>query len=261
MSKTKFGTKEWAEVNKNIQVGCEHDCRYCYARYNAMTRLKKIKDAKEWTKPVLDVARYAEKPRKYRGRIMFPTQHDITGENVYKCSNYLQGWLEAGNNILIVSKPHYMVIRQLCEDLEKYKDQIVFRFTIGSMYDSNLKFWEPNAPDYAERKKALKYAFDHGFKTSVSVEPMLDRAMIPLVEDLLPYITDTIWLGKMNFVKPRVDTTGWTKDDFVYMNLVQETLTDSFVHYLYDRFKDNPKVKWKESIKKVLNLPDEEGVA
>ena len=26
------GTQEWAASNVNIQDGCEHDCRYCYAK-------------------------------------------------------------------------------------------------------------------------------------------------------------------------------------------------------------------------------------
>jgi hypothetical protein len=29
---------------------------------------------------------------------------------------------------------------------------------------------------------------------------------------------------------------------------------------LYTRFKDNPKVKWKDAIKKALNLPEPEDI-
>ena len=34
----KTGTREWAEVNVNIILGCEHRCRYCYAAEGAERR-------------------------------------------------------------------------------------------------------------------------------------------------------------------------------------------------------------------------------
>ena len=47
-----FGTKEWSVASINCVNGCEHDCRYCYARYNAVVRFHRIaKD--EW--PVMRV--------------------------------------------------------------------------------------------------------------------------------------------------------------------------------------------------------------
>ena len=264
MSETrpKFGTREWAEVNANIYLGCEHNCRYCYARNNALKRFKKIKSEDEWKNPVLQERSFKEKPKLYKNkRIMFPTQHDITPDNVFNCIVYLTGWLEKGNNVLIVSKPHMNVVKELCDNLTKYRNQIVFRFTIGSPNNDVLKFWEPDAPDYEERKSALIYAFDHGYVTSVSCEPILDEDIELMVYELLPFITDTIWLGKMNFIKQRVDTKDWKKEDFDYMKKVESVIKDEFIRDLYDDFKDNPKVKWKESIKQVLGLPDEEGVA
>ena len=168
-----------------------------------------------------------------------------------------------------MSKPHLECIKRICDEFSDedeskfydYKDKIVFRFTIGSLNDDVLKFWEPGAPGYEERKESLKYAFDKGFQTSVSCEPILDEDIFLMVRKLLPYITDTIWLGKMNFIKPRVDTSEWEPDDWDYLSKVQNVIEDKFILELYEEFKDNPKVKWKESVKKVIGLPDEEGVA
>ena len=99
----------------------------------------------------------------------------------------------------MVSKPHLECIKRICEELKGYKDQILFRFTIGACDDSILSYWEPNAPCYDERKQCLIYAYSAGFKTSVSVEPMLDSANIDtLISDLSPYVTDAIWIGTMN---------------------------------------------------------------
>lgn len=255
----KFGTKEWAHINKNICIGCKHDCRYCYARFNEVVRYKRLPNVEAWKNPVLNEDKFNEKPRLYSGkRIMFPTQHDITPENMDKCITYLQRWLELGNSFLIVSKPHMNVTMEMCAHLQRFKDKIVFRFTIGSLNDDVLRFWEPGAPLYNERLNALGYAFSSGFETSVSCEPVLDEDIALLVRELLPFISDTIWIGKMNFIKQRVDMRGWGEREKYYLRKVEAVNKDEFIRDLYDEFKDNEQVRWKESIKKVLGLPDEE---
>lgn len=259
---SKFGTAEWAEVNKNIYLGCKHDCKYCYARYNAITRFKTIKNKEAWKEPILKKTDFFKKPTLFKNkRIMYPTQHDIHPEHLKYHIKYLKGLLQVGNSILIVSKPHLECIKAICDEFEQFKKQIVFRFTIGSPNNDVLKFWEPGATNYEERKESLKYAFEKGFQTSVSCEPVLDEDIGLLIHDLLPFITDTIWIGKMNFIRPRVNTSTWKDEDWQYMDKVKVVIKDEFILDLYDEFKDNAKVKWKESIKKVLGLPEEEGVA
>ncbi len=63
-----------------------------------------------------------------------------------------------------------------------------------------LKFWEPNAPSFEERLRSLKYAYDKGYKTSISIEPFLDKDPYVLVEKLMPFTSKSIWIGKMNYV-------------------------------------------------------------
>jgi DNA repair photolyase len=113
-------------------------------------------------------------------------------------SFFLGNILKAGNDVLVVTKPHLEAIKKICDLLPQYKDRILFRFTIGSIDTSVLKFWEPNAPAFEERLESLKHAFHSGYSTSVSCEPMLDEQMDNLIEAILPYVTDSIWLGKMN---------------------------------------------------------------
>lgn len=262
MSERKFGTKEWAEINKNIYVGCPHNCRYCFARNNALTRFKQIRNVEEWKQQRLREKDFNETPKIFKNkRIMFPTQHDINPDNIENCIIYLRKLLQVGNHILIVSKPHLDCVKRMCDEFKDYKKQIVFRFTIGSPNNNVLKFWDEEAPLYEERFESLKYAFDHGFQTSVSCEPTLDEDISLLVYELLPYITDTIWIGKMNFIKQRVDTKGWTSQDWKYMDKISVVIKDDFIKELYEEFKNNPKIKWKESIKEVLGLPEEDGVA
>jgi len=256
----KFGTKEWAEHNHNILIGCSHACKYCYARFNAVHRYKYVPSDNQFINQVkLNQKALTKRPFKYgKGRIMFPTTHDILPEFINETVTYLKKWLQVGNEILIVSKPHYECIKRICDELTEYKDQIVFRFTIGSTSDKVLSFWEPHAPSYQERLKSLKYAFNKGFKTSVSMEPKLDKNTEKAVEEMLPYITDTIWIGNMNYIDKRVDTSDWKKEDYLFKKMVVEAQTQEFTEHLYETYKDNPKIKWKESIKRMLNLPDEE---
>ena len=137
---------------------------------------------------------------------MFPTSHDITPQFLEECVTVLRKLLAAGNEVLIVTKPHLECIERLCRELAAYKEKIVFRFTIGAMDDELLRFWEPGAPAFAERLAALKHAHEQGFRTSVSAEPMLDVPhAVELYETLVPFVTDTIWFGKMNDVRKRVE--------------------------------------------------------
>ena len=257
MKKSKTGTREWAEYNRNIQLGCENDCRYCYAREMAV-RFKRC-TVETWKDIKLSIPSYHEKPRKLNGRIMFPTTHDITKKNIGYVIVYLEDWLKAGNEILIVSKPDPDCIEAVCDRLKPYRDQITFRFTIGSTQNDTLKFWEPNAPCFEDRLKALKIAHAAGYKTSVSCEPFLDTIsdVTELVKEVEPYVTDSIWIGKMNQIKKRVVIDYQSTRDLAFLGTVNISQTDDSIRVLYEHLKSNPLVRWKDSIKKVIGLDEE----
>ena len=98
--KKPHGTKEWASSNVNIQTGCEHDCRYCYAKTMAI-RFKRA-TATSWKNPSLRQHAIAKGFTRRTGRIMFPTTHDITEQNINECLAVLDRMLKAGNEVLIV---------------------------------------------------------------------------------------------------------------------------------------------------------------
>jgi len=59
----------------------------------------------------------------------------------------------------------------------------------------------------------------------------------------------------MNFLLRRIRMNGYT--DIETFKKANELLTwqkDSKIMDLYERFKTNPKIKWKESIKKIVDL-------
>lgn len=255
MMKPKTGTKEWAPHSRNIFVGCAHNCRYCYAREMAV-RYGKIDCNAAWETMVLNTGTVGEIPRKLRGRIMFPTTHDILPGALPVVVPYLKGWLKAGNEMLIVTKPHIDVIMTLCRELSDYRDSIIFRFTIGSTDNDVLSFWEPGAPNFQERLSALKWAHITGYKTSVSIEPYLDGTLMEVVNHVNDYVTDTIWVGLMNNIKRRVDTKAWTKQEDAYLDDLIGLQKVKWVKFFHECLKNNPKIRWKDSIRQLLNLPE-----
>jgi len=253
------GTRKWGKVNKRIFNGCENDCRYCYARYDAVVRFYKRtgKTEENWKDMKLNLKAFGEKPYKIKdGRIFAFSTHDIVKKYINETVKYLKGWLEVGNEILIVTKPSFECIEILCRELAPYKSQIVFRFTIGSRHDINLKFWDRNAPLFDERFKSLCHAYYNGFETSVSCEPFFDKGIVDLVNLLSKYVTDTIWVGTMNMIKPRVNTKGWGANDLEYLREVKECQTPEYIRIIYERLRGNKKVRWKESIEKMLCLEE-----
>lgn len=245
------GTREWSDSSYNIQMGCEHGCLYCYARERAL-RFKQIDSTEQWKCERIREKAVNRKWSKKNGVIMFPTTHDITPGNIDYVITTLKNMLTPGNQVLIVSKPHLNCIQAICGQLSSFKQQIMFRFTIGSMNPSLCEFWEPGAPKPYERTWALKYAFDNGFQTSVSMEPMLsgcDDAIFTF-NALSPYVTDTIWIGKMNKIWTRVDMSVPENRAAAYR--IEFLQKDSEIIRLVDALKDEPRVRWKDSIKQVI---------
>jgi DNA repair photolyase len=187
------------------------------------------------------------------GTVMFPTTHDITPSILKDCMVVLEKLLDAGNNVLIVSKPHMECIKAICERFAGNRKQILFRFTIGA-YDNNiLKYWEPNAPAYEERLECLKYAYYAGFGTSVSAEPLLDAEnVVEFVKRLDFYITDSIWVGHMNKTSIRVQVE--TSEDQLMLDNILKWQTKEKTIEIYNQLKSNPKIKWKESIKQIVGI-------
>lgn len=253
MAKSKTGTREWAARNLNISTGCQHDCRYCYARHNAVDRFKRV-EADAWTTMVVDRKRVRQKYGRRKNEdpsvydVMFPTAHDITPAILDDCVTVLEKVLGAGNTVLVVTKPHLECVKRLCLYLSRWRDQVVFRFTIGADDDKILGEWEPGAPGFTERLACLALANTKGWSTSVSVEPMLDPQNIDgLVELLDPFVNETIWIGKLNKIRARC--RGVRESTLAALEGEYE---DEKILAMVDRLSGNPKIRWKDSIKKVI---------
>ena len=245
------GTKEWSEHSYNISQGCSHGCLYCYARKMAL-RNGRILAAVEWQREVVNFDKVSQSNRRFDGVVMFPTTHDITPAVLPAALQTLKRLLSVGNRVLIVSKPHLEVIKTICTVLAIHRENIQFRFTIGTLDESVCAFWEPGAPAPKERIEALQHAFESGFQTSVSMEPMLGdvEQVCRLVEVVDPFVTGTIWLGKMNDISRRVDQRIPGAKHAI--ELIQSQQSDANIQRLHSMLKNNGKIRWKDSIKSVL---------
>lgn len=217
--KITLGTKEWADSNVNCYLGCSNNCRYCYAKKMAIRFKKKTEDT--WKIMVPNQKNINKGYRKRRGRIMFPTSHDITIESLEGCLIVLKKLIKSENDLLITTKPNFYCIKRICQDCLDLKDFVQFRFTITSNDSKLIEFWEPVAPSYEERLKSLKYAYSRGFKTSISIEPFLDKNPYELFEVLKPFTTESIWIGKMNYIRSK----NLTRSERVYFNNIRQNVS------------------------------------
>jgi len=243
----KTGTHEWAKFTINIQKGCENDCKYCYAKRIAM-RFDKGNNRMPihgWDTPEINtnlITKYITHFPTKKGKIMFPSTHDITENNVLECCRVIWMILYSQNKLLIVSKPRIKAIQQLCKSIminSHFKDQIEFRLTIGALDEETRNIWEPKAPSISERLDSLRYLLRRNFKVSISCEPLLNPNIIPYI--LTNYANENsfteLWIGAMNYFKgPALD----------YLSI-------------YKQYRNQNKVLWKDSfvkklIKQILKL-------
>jgi DNA repair photolyase len=232
--KATSGTREWADSNVNCVDGCAHDCKYCYAKRMAKRFGRATDDS--WKVMHVREKDVRKAYNKREGRIMFPTSHDLVPNDpsFASCMVVLGKLLASGNQVLVTTKPHLAAIKQICNAMERYRQQIQFRFTITSANDKLLAYWEPGAPAFAERLASLEYAALSGYRTSVSIEPILDRglnALDDLYERVVVYCTESVWLGTMNYFQDphKLDA-----------------------RLIYRHFQGRPLVRFKDSIRNVV---------
>jgi len=241
------GTAEWAEVNENICRGCANNCLYCYAASNAnrFGQRKREDWAREELTKRADIKHYPARD----GVIMFPSSHDITPFNVDAYIRVANLILESGNKLLIVSKPRLECVEKMIDAFMGRQSQILFRFTMGTTDPSISLFWEPGATEPNERHTCLVSAFLGGYHTSVSIEPMLQgfEGTVKLVELIRKFVTDTIWIGKMN--KARLRVPGKYRKEVEWL---EELQNDGQIMALYERYNDDPIIRWKDSINAVV---------
>jgi hypothetical protein len=246
---TENGVGEWAQYSYNIARGCLNGCVYCYAKTMAV-RFGRVDMDVDWSTSTTLEEKIAIH-QTADGIVMFPSTHDITTDNLDACIATLRNILQAGNRVLVVSKPSWPCIEDICKHFSAYRDQLTFRFTIGSTDEEITKILEPNAPLPQERIACLQYAYELGFNTSVSTEPLLGgiQTALSVYMAVEPYVTDKIWIGKVQ----RPPAQGYPQEVLDTLSWVKEEQVDTRIKLMYEMMKDFDKVSWKDSIQKVIS--------
>lgn len=278
-----FGTVEWSDETYNSHQGCKNNCTNCYARNLAWQ--KKFSYWKNYDNMVID-----RKPKWIKGWkvkpdgfwFMYPSMHDTFEETVDDAIKVMENMLKANGNILFVTKPRYKVIKQIIDTFSNHalsafeepknylqgQPHIKFRFSISTNDDIAMRIWEPSAPNYKERKESLIMAHERGCDVGVSAEPFFPtvkpegvdeiHSFIEWVRSLLPYVTDTFWVGMMNYIpQEREDGFFYLRGNKLSKEMVREfrNLEEFYafknIFRIVTDLKDEPKLRWKESIKKV----------
>jgi DNA repair photolyase len=244
------GTREWADHNVNCIKGCSNNCRYCYAKIMAKRFGRCTEET--WQEMEINSSVINRTFRKYNGRVMFPSSHDIIDQPAVKeaCFIVIEKLLRAGNDLLITTKPRLSITEDITERFYIFKEQLQFRFTITSLNNQLLSFWEPNAPNFDERFASLRYAYDNDFRTSVSIEPFLDYIPETIINKLSPYITESIWLGPMNYIS----SNNIPEADRHYYQDIRDNYQVEHLQEIYEELKDNPIIKFKDSMINRLGL-------
>lgn len=256
------GLWQWVTWYSNWVKGCKNACKYCYqmtkevCRFNRMTYDEwqnfKVKD------PVIrfNNGKTIKKVKKLEGWGVLPGTHDVFPEILDESITYIREHLEIGNNLILVTKPRLECVKSIMEEFEEYKDQILFRFTITSNDDNLLEFWEPNASRFDERELCLSLAFREGFQTSVSIEPFLDKTLIPLIDVLAPHISEVLWVGAMNHLKRISKLVNPKSSEFQYVKKI--TSMDNLIKIIGQINKLHPlvkeKIQYKDSFDKALEI-------
>jgi len=202
---------------------------------------------REWKKMVSRSDELKESMKKLPGRVMFPSSHDIVDVSPFReaCMTVLGKLLNSGNRVLITTKPRMSVTKEIDRRYHRFKSLMQFRFTMTSINDEALAFWEPNAPGFEERLDSLRYAFRRGYKTSVSIEPFLDYDPTKLIESVSPFVTESIWIGKMNYIR----TKGLTRTEKRRYEKIRKNYETKHLAEIYMKFRGYQLVRFKDSIR------------
>jgi hypothetical protein len=259
----KTGVAEWADASMNVCLGCANGCRYCYACAMATRMGRRAKG--DWRREEIVPNWWKRLPKGEGKRVMMPTSHDVTPGvwpdfqralwDVLLHSPRSMGGRQT-HGVLIVTKARVEMMRRLMERFgEFFRERIEVRVTIGSADDGVLGFWEPGAPGFEERLHALEELHDAGWRVSVSVEPMLDDKTLTVWDEVKGW-AETVWIGEPNRLMSILSLNGFRQDRETWSRgrKLVELMNGGYVGWLYRYLKDEPQVRWKDSVRRRLGL-------
>jgi len=198
---------EYGDYALNHYEGCQHGCKYCYARmikkkpYQVWVKARPVANAISLLKKELPVLRNEIK----EVYLCFSCDPYMPLERKTQLTQRIIKILMENDVAFSILTKSDLVLRDL--NLLSNYDKCRVGFTITTLNDNVRKFWEPYAPSIEDRIRAVKTFHDYGVETWISVEPILDNTYIDLIYKLQDYVNQFVF-GKLNYMKSNLN---WRK--------------------------------------------------
>ncbi len=182
----------------NPYVGCQHGCRYCYARF-----MKRFSGHSEPWGEFVDVKINAvevlrkELATKKRGKVWVSgvcDPYQRVEERYSLTRNCLRLLLEADWPVVVQTKSS-LVIRDI--DIFQGASALEVGLSIGTCDDSVRQIFEPKAPKIGERLQALETLKKHDIRTFVMIAPILPGA--ERLPQALEGLVDFVLIDRLNY--------------------------------------------------------------
>ena len=199
LSKSILSKSQIYDYVVNPYVGCSHSCAYCYAAF-----MKRFTGHREKWGTFVDIkinspALLAKEIVKKRvGKVWVSGVCDPYQplEEQYLLTKMCLELLVAYNWPVIIQTKSPLVLRDI-EILEKSKD-IEVGFSIATTDEGMRALFEPGAPPFKERIKALEIIHSRGIKTFAMIAPILPGAAAGLVNELAGKV-DYVLVDRLNY--------------------------------------------------------------
>jgi len=254
--KTRLATGN-ADSCENICLGCVNNCLYCDSALVAAEYKQNIRRGEnvvyetlsrdEWHVELFKDRAFDRGVGPSNWVLRFPTCHDVTPFNVKSYIRFGKMLLDAGNALIIATKPRLDCLTELLSEFAPWKEMVRLSFGITSMDDSLSLFWEPGAPLPEERLQCLQRAYDAGYQTSVRIAPMLGGVedVCAVVEAAAPSVTETIEIKIMRpgleKMKPMIDKPKEIIRAYIALQLRQRDADFPELRWIY---LNHPKFRW-----------------
>jgi len=204
--------REYSPLALNLYEGCEHGCKYCYARLirkksvdgfvNAMPRkniLTKLED---------DLKKWNGSPKENVLLCFMCDPYQPLDEKMGLTRLAIRALNRHGFPVQVLTKGGLRACRDF--DILSQNPCNKFAVTLTSSDPEESLQWEPGAALPQERIDSLKQAHEAGIETWVSFEPVFNPdAVYRLIEETYRFV-DLYKVGKLNY-HPRAKEIDWRK--------------------------------------------------
>jgi len=206
--------REYSPLALNLYEGCDHNCFYCYVPNIKKAFNKNYNhEIVNCRKNVIENLRVEAPKLREKNQVLL----SFTGDP-YCQANTKYGLTRLALEILYQNNIQVAILtkggKRATQDIEiikKFDNSIKVGCTLTFDNDNHSLEYEPGAAPITERIEMLKYFYEHGIETWVSMEPVLNhKQSLNCIEMSMPY-TSHFKIGKLNHYPEIEKKIEWTQ--------------------------------------------------